>query len=66
MITNAKVPCDMSEETCTMVQRGLEQGGIALEFIGIGWEEDDEQLFATPMQRTCVTHKPHTHRVCTT
>ena len=51
VITNAKVPCDMSEETCTMVQQGLEQGGIALEFIGIGWEEDDEQLFATPMQR---------------
>lgn len=51
VITNAKVPCDMSEETCTMVQRGLEQGGISLEFIGIGWEEDENECFETPMQR---------------
>lgn len=51
VITNAKVPCDMGDETVEMVQRGLEQGGISLEFVGVGWLMNDEDEFIHPMQR---------------
>jgi ATP-dependent DNA helicase 2 subunit 2 len=52
VITNAKVPCDMSDDVCEMMQRGLAQGGIRLEIIGIGWQRNDEDdEFLTAMQR---------------
>ena len=51
VITNGKVPCDMGEETVELVQRGLEQGGINLEIVGVGWQTNDEDMFIHPMQR---------------
>lgn len=51
VITNGKVPCDMSDETVQMVQRGLEQGGIQLEVVGVGWQADEADEYIDPMQR---------------
>ena len=47
LITNAKTPYNLDEDTREQVSRGLRQGGFVLEVVGVGFrvDKDDETLF---------------------
>ena len=47
LITNAKTPYNLDEDTREQVSRGLRQGEFVLEVVGVGFrvDKDDETLF---------------------